>query len=189
MGQIRLRKGLKDNEYQSCINGLGLLQGEQLILKYICFREIQTILFGKPNIDRKKGLLVFTNDNLIFMQLQGNSSSQALRMPLEQIRGVSSLGRRGFLNWSNICFEVDSGITHTFDIWKACEENSDGIDNVQVITEKIQKLLNDTRAEKKRLAKEALAKGAMPAMIFCKFCGARNKADETHCNNCNAPLS
>jgi hypothetical protein len=178
---------MKESEYKACIDGLGLLEGEELKQHYFCFREILSKTWdGKPKTDRKKGLLTFTNDNLISMQQEGPLSSQALRIPLEQIIGMSCGGR--FLK--HISFEV-AGKPHayTFDIWKLCEENSDNLDDVQLITQKIQDLLNTVRAEKKRTAQEALAKGTLPAMIFCKFCGARNKADQSHCANCGAVLT
>jgi hypothetical protein len=29
----------------------------------------------------------------------------------------------------------------------------------------------------------------MPPMIFCKYCGAKNKPQDTNCTNCGAPLN
>jgi len=182
---------MKESEYKTCIDGLGLLQGEEVKLHYVCFRDIVTTGWdGKPKKEQKKGLLVLTNDNLIFMQQDGawsSNYSQALRIPLEQIVGISCGGHI----IKNISFEVGSGAsqTHTFAIWKGCEEHSDIIDDAQLILQKIQNLLNVVREEKKRLAQEALAKGTLPAMIFCKYCGARNKAGQSHCANCGAVLT
>ncbi len=34
----------------------------------------------------------------------------------------------------------------------------------------------------------SLAEGAMPPVIFCKFCGAKNNPEDTKCSNCGAPL-
>ena len=120
------------------------------------------------------------------MQQDGTMSSQALRIPLEQIIGISCGGR--FLKHIN--FEVaGQPLGYAFDVWKLCEENSDGIDDVQLITQKVQSLLNTSRAEKKRLAQEAFAIGKLPTVIFCKFCGARNKADQSLCANCGAVLT
>jgi hypothetical protein len=180
---------MNDSEYKACIDGLGLLQGEDAKLHYVCFRDIVTTTWdGKPKKEQKKGLLVLTNDNLIFMQQHGawsSNYSQALRIPLEQIMGISC----GGTIIKHISFEVGSGASQTFGIWKGCEENSDKIDDAQLIMQKIQQLLNAIREEKKRLAQEALAKGTLPSMIFCKFCGARNKADQSNCANCGAVLT
>jgi len=80
---------MKDSEYTACMNGLGLLQDEEVKRHYVYFREIPSTTWdGKPKKDSKKGLLVITNDNLIFMEQSGSWSSnytQALRIPLEQI--------------------------------------------------------------------------------------------------------
>lgn len=63
-----------------------------------------------------------------------------------------------------------------------------GQGNAHEIIGSVQKLLKEVREEKKRLALAAVATGSLPAMIFCKFCGARNKADQTRCGNCGALL-
>ena len=83
------RTCMKDSEYTACMNGLGLLQDEEVKRHYVYFREIPSTTWdGKPKKDSKKGLLVITNDNLIFMEQSGSWSSnytQALRIPPEQI--------------------------------------------------------------------------------------------------------
>jgi hypothetical protein len=181
---------MNDSEYKACAQGIGLLEGEELRLQYVCYREIlATTWDGKPKKEQKKGLLVLTNDNLIFMQQQGawsSNYSQSLRIPLEQIVGLSCGGHI----IKHITFEVGVGASqpYTFGIWKGCEEHSEGIDEAQIIMEKIQTLLNNTRAEKKRIAQKALLTHVLPAMIFCRYCGARNKADQTKCSNCGALL-
>jgi hypothetical protein len=185
-----MRKCLNPSEYKTCVDGLGLLTGEELRLQYVCFREIlATTWDGKPKKEQKKGLLCLTNDNLIFMQQQGawsSNYSQALRIPLEQIVGMSCGGHL----IKHITFEIGIGAiqSHTFGIWKGCEEHSEGIDDAQDIMQRIQNLLNITRAEKKRIVQETLLKGALPVMIFCRYCGGRNKADQTKCSNCGALL-
>ena len=35
----------------------------------------------------------------------------------------------------------------------------------------------------------ALTKATIPEMIFCKFCGAKNKPEDTRCVNCGAVLT
>ncbi len=93
-------KGMNDSEYQNCIANLGLLEGEKTRLQVVCRRYMES----PPSIFRKKeqvqkeshkGLLVFTNDNMIFMQQQGAWSSnyaQGLRIPLEHITGITAGG-------------------------------------------------------------------------------------------------
>jgi len=178
-------KGMKDSEYQACINNLGLLEGEEIKLQYVCFRTI--IWGGKQGID-KKGLLVFTNDNMIFMQQERGWSSQyaqALRIPLEQISGIASGGMA--IKHIRIITGV-SGVSqqHEFFNFYACIHGQQQIHEVRA---DIENLLKKMREEKKRLAQEALAKGTVPAMMFCKYCGTRNKADQSHCANCGAPLT
>jgi len=183
---------MKDSEYKACIDGLGLLQGEEKKLQYAYARDITSSGWnGKPKKEVKAGLLVFTNDNMIFMQRESfwrGNYTQALRIPLEQIAGISY----GGLVLKHIDILVGtSGTsqTHRFTIWKGCEEHTDRIDDAQLIAERIQNHLKIVREEKKLLAREAIAKGTLPPMIFCKYCGARNKADQSHYVNCGAVLT
>lgn len=183
---------MKDSEYKACIDGLGLLEGEEIEMQYVCAREIVSSGWGgKPKKEQKKGLLVFTNENMIFMQQVGFRSSnytQALRFPLEQIAGIS-YGRGLILKYIDFLVGTSGASQkHRFIIWKGCEEHSNKTDDARLITQQIQNHLNKMREERKKLAKEALAKGTLPPMIFCKYCGARNKADQTRCVNCGAIL-
>jgi len=179
---------MKDSEYQSCINGLGLLEGEEVKLHFVVFRQYISQPIGvfttTTRMEQKKGLLVFTNDNMIFMQQEGAWSSkysQALRIPLENITGLFSegtlikhlkisVGNMGFLQQEQFLPFVGQG-------------------NIDEIRLSIERLLREVRQEKKRLAQEAMSKGTVPAMIFCKYCGTRNKADQSRCANCAAVLS
>jgi len=179
---------MKDSEYESCINNLGLLEGEEIKLQYVCFRHIispPSFWDGKQKIESKKGLLVFTNDNMIFMQQEGAWSSnyaQALRIPLEQISGVVSGGT--LIPHIRILVGVGGASEqHEFVTFQSV------LKPIHEVRADIEKLLKEVRQEKKRLAQEALAKGTVPTMIFCKFCGTRNKADQSHCSNCGAPLT
>ena len=76
----------------------------------------------------------------------------------------------------NIQFTVGSNASqlYKFEVIPGCVENTGRMDNVHLIAKKIQKLLNSVRAERKRIAQEALSKGTVPKMIFCKYCGAKN---------------
>jgi hypothetical protein len=77
-------EGMSDDEYQNCIANMGLLEGEELRLQVACRRSTHGFT--------PKGLLVFTSDNMIFMQQEGRGSSNyapALRIGLEHISGVT----------------------------------------------------------------------------------------------------
>jgi hypothetical protein len=178
--------GMSDEEYEECMKGLGLLDGEVKKLEYVCYRQSLGSVSawdGSRSIEQRKGLLVFTNDNMIFMEQQGTWSSeymQALRVPLEQISGISSGGTifkhlRVFVGTTNIA-------EHHFN---PLEREK----NFESIIAEIQTHLKDTRKERRRIAKEALAKGAVPTMVFCRFCGTRNRSDKSICENCGAPLT
>jgi len=180
-------KGMKYSEYRACIDNLGLLEGEEIKLRYVCFRHTigaPSIWDGQRSVEQKKGLLVFTNDNMIFMQQEGawsSNYSQALRFPLEEISGISEGGT--FIKRLRILVGTrGSSEYHEFMPFA-------GQGSIGEIRHAIEALLTEVRKEKKRLAQEALAKGTVPALIFCKFCGTRNKADQSHCVNCGAPLT
>jgi len=181
--------GMNESEYQACMDGLGLLEGEEMRLRYVCFRRVRSppsIWNGKQRMEQKKGLLVFTNDNMVFMQQEGAWSSnyaQALRVPLEQIVGVVS----GGAVIKHIRISV--GVSGTSELHEFINFFSTyGKQTIHEVRGDIEKLLKDVRREKKRLAQAALAKGTVPTMIFCRFCGTRNKSDRSHCANCGAPL-
>ncbi|MDH5734092.1 MAG: zinc finger Ran-binding domain-containing protein, partial [Candidatus Bathyarchaeota archaeon] len=170
-----------------------LLEGEEVRLQYVCFRKVMSppsairkllVDDGSPQMESKKGLLVFTNDNMIFMQQEGSYSSnyaQALRIPLEQISGVVSGGT--FIPHIRILVGIGGASEQLeFVTFQSVKKP------IHAVRADIEKLLRKIRQEKKRIAQEALAKGTVPAMIFCKFCGTRNKSDRSHCANCRAPL-
>jgi len=175
---------MKESEYTACINNLGLLEGEKIRLQYVC-RCVPPV---RPNENRLnlKGLLVFTNDNMIFMEKEGLLSSrysQRLRIPIEEVSGISLKRISGFGVLALRIF-VGIGTQSGEYIVSGVEEK-----RIEEIEEEVQRLLTEVRQEKKRLAQEALAKGATPTMIFCKFCGTRNKSDQSFCVNCGAPLN
>jgi len=179
-----IMKGMTDKEYKTCINNMGLLGEETIKLQYVCRKSSwrMSSVTGKQEEYLNKGLLVFTNENLIFMQQDGAFSSnysQALRIPIEQIVGIFTGGA--------ILKHVVIKTTH--------EEHKFGYFNIgknppiHQIRADIEELLKTVRAERKRSAQESLTKGTVPAMIFCKYCGARNKADQSRCANCGAVLT
>jgi len=165
-------KGMSESEYKACIDSLGLLEGEEIRLQYVCFRQVlspPSLWNGERKIESKKGLLVFTNDNLIFMQQEGAWSSnyaQALRVPLEQISGVVSGGT--FIKHVRILVGVSgSSEQHEFINFVSTYGKQD----IHEVRGDIDNLLKELRQEKKRLAQEALARGTVPSMIFCRFVG------------------
>jgi len=177
-------KGMKDSEYEACIDGLGLLEGEEIRLHYFgrCVPPV------RPNEARmnRKGLLVFTNDNMIFMEKEGflvSRYSQRLRIPLEEVTGIT-LKRIGLIGVLALRIFVGIGTQSGEYIVSGIEGKK-----IEQVKEEVQKLATEVRQEKKRLAQEALARGTVPQMIFCKFCGTRNKSDQSHCANCHAPLT
>ena len=180
-------KGMKESEYKACIDNLGLLEGEEIKCQLVCFRQevgAPSIWGGQQEMKNRKGLLVFTNDNMIFMQQEGAWSSdysQALRFSLEDISGVS--GNEGFTRRLRILIGGKGNSEyHDFLPFR-------GYGKVKEIRSSIMKTLQEVREEKKQFAQEALIKGTIPTMIFCKYCGARNKSEKSHCVNCGAILT
>lgn len=175
---------MNESEYKYCMDNLGLVEGEEIKLKYVC-RCVPPI---RPNENRVnlKGLLIFTNDNMIYMEKQGifNSKySQRVRLPLEEISGITTK-RIGGVGVQAIRLYVGGGT-------QSGEYHISSVDGKEIeqVEKEIQKALTEARQEKKRLAQEALNKGTVPTMIFCKFCGARNKSDNSRCANCGAVLT
>ena len=185
-------KGMKESEYKACIDNLGLLEGERIQLGYVCFRTIP--IPGQSIAASRKGLLVFTNYNMIFMQQEGAWSSnygQALRIPLQEISGVVASGTLS----KRISIQVGvSGASdlHEFSNFQTTHigwHESKPLQQIHEIRADIERMLKENREERTRIAKEATAAGKPPAMIFCKYCGTRNKADEQKCGNCGAILT
>ncbi|MGA2681495.1 MAG: hypothetical protein ABSF44_06810 [Candidatus Bathyarchaeia archaeon] len=161
-----------------------MVEGEKIKLKYVC-RCVPPL---KPNENRVnlKGLVVFTNDNMIYMEKQSVFSSrysQRVRLPLEEISGITTKRIGGF-GVQAVRLYVGGG-TQSGEYHISSVEGKE----IEQVEKEIQTALTEARQEKKRLAQEALSKGTVPTMIFCKFCGARNKADSTHCANCGAVLT
>ncbi|MCW3985171.1 MAG: hypothetical protein NWE91_02010 [Candidatus Bathyarchaeota archaeon] len=95
-------KGLKDTEYRASMDNLGLLEGEKKELEYLIEKVVigrgdgsqlkylfQGFINGSIDSSKtttlKKGLLVFTNINLIFIQQEDYSRSV---VPLDQLGGM-----------------------------------------------------------------------------------------------------
>jgi hypothetical protein len=141
---------------------------------------------GKVRQEFKKGLLVFTTDNMIFMQQEGGSDfAQAPRFPLESISGLVT----GGILIKNIRIAVGVGGAseqHEFAGFQSVITRQQQIQDVRA---EIERLLKVSREEKKRLAVEAMQKGTVPTMVFYRFCGSRNKSDNSNCANCGAILT
>ncbi|MCK4477041.1 hypothetical protein KAU88_00730 [Candidatus Bathyarchaeota archaeon] len=179
-------QGMKDSEYKACIGCLGLVEGEEIELQYVCSFAPPVLLPSERFKLDLKGLLVFTNDNMIFIEKAGlfvSRFGQRAKVPLEQITGLL-LRRISVIGILALRIVVDLGTQEgEYTVGKVKGKR------IEEVKEEIQKLLTEARQEKKRLAQEALARGTIPAMIFCKYCDARNKADQTKCANCGAVLT
>lgn len=174
---------LTDEEHNAAMDELGLLEGEEKKLEYSCYRQSIgpiSLWDGQRAIEQRKGLLVFTNDNMIFMEQQGSWSStymQALRVPLEQITGISS----GGLLIKNLRILTVTSEHHFANFELNLDFNS--------VVAEMQKHLKEVREERKRITKDARLIGGMNTTVFCRHCGTRNKFDESFCANCGAPLT
>ncbi|SRR6266699_1998313 len=163
-------EGMSDDEYQDCIANMGLLEGEEPRLQVACRRSTHGFT--------PKGLLVFTSDNMIFMQQEGRGSSNyapALRIGLEHVSGVTV----AFASLRIVVGTTGTEEHRFFHFWGK---------DVREVRSELERVLREARAEKRKLAQVAIAGGTIPRMIFCKFCGARNKSDQTKCSNCGALL-
>jgi hypothetical protein len=163
----------------------GLLEGEEIKLKFNCSRSTissPSMWDGKSRQQFNKGMLIFTNDNMIFMQQEGAGNyGQALRFPLESISGLVTGGSL----IKHIRIAVGAGGSseqHEFVGFTSTQQ-------VQDARAAIESLLKVSREEKKRLAVETMQKGTVPTMVFCRFCGTKNKSDQPNCANCGAILT
>ncbi len=101
-----------------------------------------------------------------------------LRIPLEHITGITAGGT--LVNHIRITVGTMGTEFHEF-------INFEGRD-AQEARADIERTLKEAREEKKKMAQAAIAGGTVPQMIFCKFCGARNRSDSMKCGNCGALL-
>jgi ribosomal protein L40E len=182
-------KGLTDSEYRACMDNLGLLEGEKKELEYLIEgviigrgdgSELEHLFQGFINgsIDSsktktlKKGLLVFTDINLIFIQQE---DYLRLVVPLDQLGGMGC-----FIHKDHYAIGVVTvdGYKYGFDLCRT--EDSSFIQNPS--PNELSKQIQKFGMEQKRLAKEAPVK-------ICKYCSARNKIDQSRCVNCGALLT
>jgi len=184
-----LMKGLKDAKYRACTDNLGLLEGEKKELEYLIdgviigrgdgseleylFQEfINSSIDSSKTTTLKKGLLVFTNINLIFIQQENYSR---LVVPLDQLGGMGCFTYKD--HYSIGVVTVD-GYEYGFDLCRT--EGPSVVQNPSL--NELSKQIQKFGMEQKRLAKEAPAK-------ICEYCGARNKIDQSRCVSCGAPLA
>jgi len=171
------------------MDNLGLLEGEKKELEYL----IQEVVIGRGDGSRleyliqefinehsdsseirmlKSGLLVFTNINSIFIQQE---DYLRLVVPLDQLAGI---GGFTYKDQSVIGVVTVDGYEYGFLLWRT--ENSSVVQNPSL--NELSKQIQKFGMEQKRLAKEAPVK-------ICKYCGARNKIDQSRCVNCGATLT
>lgn len=185
---------MSEADYAMCMSSLGLLEGEVIKLQYVCLRPVVEDSFWMgPQTVNKVGLLVFSNDNMFYMQKEKSGDfTQAVRVPLESISGVVTGG--SLIHHLRIMVGM-SGTTQTHEFILVPFVPPEGGDYLKgqaaVVRARtnVMKTLTESRENKKRLAQEALSKGSQPSFIFCKFCGNRNKSDSVKCSSCGAPIA
>jgi ribosomal protein L40E len=180
---------MSDLEYKACMDNLGLLEGEKKELEYLIEKviigrgdgsELEYLFQGFINgsIDSsktktlKKGLLAFTNINLIFIQQE---DYLRLVVPLDQLGGMGCFIYKD--HYAIGVVTVD-GYEYGFDLCRT--EDSSVVQNPS--HNELSKQIQKFGMEQKLLAKEAPVK-------ICEYCGARNKIDQSRCVNCGAPLT
>ena len=90
--------GMNDAEYEACLNGLGLAEGEEIKRQYVCRKQTLSassyVSGSYQTLEGRKGLLVFTNENMVFMQqgLWSSNYTLALKTPLANVRRVEKGG-------------------------------------------------------------------------------------------------
>jgi ribosomal protein L40E len=163
---------MSDSEYKACMDNLGLLEGEKKELEY----RIQEFINGRGDSSKtttlKNGLLVFTNFNLILIQQE---DYLRLVVPLDQLSGIGCFTYKD--HYAIGVVTVD-GYEYGFLLWKT--EDSSVVQNPSL--NELSKQIQKFGMEQRRLAKEAPVK-------ICKYCGARNKIDQSRCVNCGALLT
>lgn len=170
--------GLSGEVYRASLSGLGLLEGEQVKLQYTC----GTIVRSNGRIFLSRGVLAVTNDNIIF-----SGVGYKLRIPIESVSSTASVQGRN-PRFGHLRITIGSGgpiEEHTFSEFRG---DSGEISYVQA-RDNVEKVLSKVREERKKIAQEALSKGTLPPMVFCRFCGLKNKADQSKCSSCGAPLA
>lgn len=184
---------MSEADYAACVKNLGLLEGEEIRLQYRCLRNVveNTTLWGPQEVVHS-GLLVFSNDNMTFMQKEKNGDyTQAVRVPLESISGVVTGGT--VIHHIRITVGVSGNLQiHKFVMSPFIPPEGGpelkGAEAAVRARTDILRSLTEAREEKKRLAQEAVSKGVQPSFVFCKFCGTRNKSDSVKCSSCGAPI-
>ena len=179
---------LNKKQYDACTQNLGLLEGEEIRLEYHCYRREKYHSFSLGSEQEKpyRGLLVFTNNNMIFMDVvkrgllgRDYGAAQSIRVPLEQIIGISTGGTM-IKHLKVRTQSQEFKFEHVFRKGKRTKIND--------VVADVQSLLKEVREEKKKISEQVLAGTLIPKVVYCKFCGAKNKADASFCANCNAPL-
>ena len=180
---------MSNSEYKAYMDNLDLLEGEKKELEYF----VQKVVIGRGDGSKidylvrefidghddpgrtttlKNGLLVFTNINLIFIQ---ETDYSRFVVPLDQLGGI---GCFSYKDCSIIGVVTVDGFEYGFILWET--EDSSVVQNPSV--NELTKQIQVFGMEQKRLAIEAPVK-------ICKYCGARNKIDQTRCVNCGTLLT
>lgn len=200
-------KAMKDTEYEYCLSGLGLLAGEEIKLQYVCYRQAlkvaSTFLATQQQAELNKGLLVFTNRNMIFMQQDGffsSNYSQALRVPLENIRGMvvggmitkhirMSIGTSGFSQEEHFtAFQENTGLAPIENIKKSIEQAlKEAREQIRKDNDRIQIVLDFSSL------KDVMVKGGLVMTTYkCPNCNGMVPIPEAGkvllCEYCGTPI-
>jgi signal transduction histidine kinase len=197
---------MRDSDYTSCISGLGLLDNEEIKIQYLCLRQTlraKSAFVAGQQMEVKNGLLVFTNENMIFMQQEGyftSNYSQALRIPLENISGMVVGGTLLKHIRVNIGTSGYSQEEHFQGL-----RDSNGLVIMEVVKQNIESVLKNAREEQKKKSehvqiildfsslKDVMSKGGLVMTTYkCPNCNGMVDIPEAGkilmCQYCGTPI-
>jgi hypothetical protein len=143
--------------------------------------EGEEIIFDDGKIGRNKKL-VLTNKRLIFLQSKGRINRTYQKedeIPIEDIESA-----RYDPEFGAIMLQLKNGEKEVIDL-VGSDSPADILmeTNSEISEVRLQATTDRWVNEINRLAVK------VPKMIYCKYCGAKNKPTETKCMNCGALLS
>jgi hypothetical protein len=143
--------------------------------------EDEEIIFDDGNLGRNKKV-VLTNKRLIFIQVKGRFKKTYIKEDEIRIEDVESAHyETGF---STIVIQLKNGEKDVIDLVRS-DSIVDfylGADS-DILDVRLQATIDRWVNEINRLT------GKVPKMIYCRYCGAKNKPTDIKCTNCGAPLS
>jgi hypothetical protein len=143
--------------------------------------EGEEIIFDDGNIGRNQKL-VLTNKRLIFSKVKGTFSKSFKKddeIPIEDIESAQLNAEYGTIMLQLKNGEKDVIDFHTSESFEDVLMNTDH----DILDVRLQATIDRWVNEINRLAVR------VPKMIYCRYCGAKNKSTETKCVHCGALLS